>query len=158
MLRGFAYWFSLLTCYGFVYTLFLHNSVLVDCMFLHGFLYSIGIVNRICPFPLDCPIYWCITVHSIFLCVFVFLWYQVQSLLLFQILFIWVLALLFLVNSDKDFKTLFYLFKEKSFRFIDLLFFLACILFVSALIFAVFFLSFTLNFVFVAFLALWGIN
>lgn len=62
-------------------------------------------------------------VHSIFLWVLVFLWYQVQSLLLFQILFIWVLALLFLMISDKDFKTLFYLFKEKSFYFIDLLFF-----------------------------------
>ena len=124
-----------------------HDSILGSCMVL-----------RIYSFPLDCPIYWCITVHSIFLWVFAFLWYQVQSLLLFQILFIWVLAFLFLVNSDKDFKTLFYLFKEKSFSFIDLLFLLACILFLSALIFAVFFLLFTLNFVFVAFLALWGIN
>ena len=79
------------------------------------------------------------------------------SPLLFQILFIWVLALLFLVNPDKDFKTLFFLFKEKTFSFIDLLFFLACILFVSAPIFSVSFLLFTLNFVFVAFLALWGI-
>ena len=51
------------------------NSVLEDCMFLRTY-----------PFHPDCPIYWHIVVHNIFLQFSVFLWSQLL-LILFHLLF-----------------------------------------------------------------------
>jgi len=47
-----------------------------------------------CPFLLGCQIFWHVTVHSIFLWFFVFLWYQLLFLS-FHFLFIWVVSLFF---------------------------------------------------------------
>ena len=89
------------------------DSVLGGCMFL-------GIYS----FPLDCSVYWCITVHSIFLWVFVFMWYQVQSLLFYFRFYLFESSLFYSWWIQiKILKPCFFLFKEKTFSFIDLLFF-----------------------------------
>ena len=109
-------------------------------------------------FPLDCSVYWCITVHSIFLWVFVFMWYQVQSLLFYFRFYLFESSLFYSWWIQiKILKPCFFFSKKKLLALLIFYFFLACILFVSAPIFSVSFLLFTLNFVFVAFLALWGI-
>lgn len=88
----FDYCFNLLTSYRSVQIfLFLHNSILVGCVFL-------GIYQLL----LDCPICWYIIFRSIFLRSFSF-WcviLVVISLLSFLVLFIWGLAFFFLDKTD----------------------------------------------------------
>lgn len=95
---------------------FVSSWFILGRLFLHGFLYSTGIINRICPFPLDCPIYWCVIAHSGLSWLFVFLQYLLQFLLLHLYFFF------FLLSSAKGLSICLF-FKERTLSFIFLIYF-----------------------------------
>ena len=109
-----------------------------------------------CPFLLGCQISWHISVHSILLWFFVFLWYQLLFLL-FHFLFC-LFGFYFLPGEPgQRFSILFILSKNKLLvLLIFSIVFLISILFISFLIFIFSFLLLTLDFVCSFFLILSG--
>lgn len=118
---------SLLPTNGLIISFFL--TVLGGCIFL-----------EMCPFRIWCPIYWCITIHSVPLWFFIFLWYIFFSLS-FLMLFSWVISLLFFGDLDKGWLIL-CIFKTKTKTpLVSLIFclfvFLICVLLMSSQIFII---------------------
>ena len=104
---------------------------------------------EICPFLLGCQIYWHIIIHRILLYCVIFLQYQLLLLILH---FIWVISLYFLITWLEDFFPLVKFlspFKESALDFIDIFSIVLwiSILYISSLIFIIFFLLLTLDFV-----------
>ena len=80
-----------------------------------------SVLAETCSFLLDCSICWHITVHSILLWFFLFLWCWLLFLLFFIFYFIWVLCLFFLVSLARSLSVLFIFSKKKTaLGFIDL--------------------------------------
>ena len=92
-----------------LFKLSLFDSLLVGCMFLES-----------CPFLLNCQIRWHIIVHRVLLRFFVFLRYQLRSLLFYFLLCLFAFSLSFLLcESGQRFANSVYLFKEPALSFVD---------------------------------------